>query len=237
MKNKLILTFGLFLTFESFAQNSNLDFRHSIKLYNLSSFTTGSEKTVGDVTIHKSSSLLQVFAPTIAYALTTKKKNFHEIELNGFAFNQQMDATRVQEGNVEFAPISGAMVITSKFSMRYEFIMNLFKKSQSPLITSLGFAFNPYFNSVKTEPANSNSFPTKTQIIGGRGFLIPRLTYHVKSKCYFDLNLPIALFQAENKAYTVENPMYRAQQQKTKSSSLEALPSFLSLRIGVGVKI
>ena len=87
----------------------------------------------------------------------TKKKNFHEIELNGFTLNQQMDETRVQEANVQFAPISGAKVTTSKVSMRYEFIMNLFKKSQSPLVSSLGFAINPYFNNVKIEPANSNS--------------------------------------------------------------------------------
>ena len=108
MKNTIqyILAYSsLLFIVNGWAQNTNLDFKNAIKIYNLSSY----ELNIKTEPIINSPSGAYYFTtvnsqflhPTIAFQWKSKKNNFHEIELTDFSLNKMSAKIQIiQIGNV-----------------------------------------------------------------------------------------------------------------------------------------
>lgn len=222
-----------------FSQNKNLNFNRGLKIYNLSTYQKTRASYSDSIFLYSSSnSVFQILHPTIAYFWKGKKQNWNEVELTTLIMNKKADNyTNTQLSNGLPIAYSGADIFTTALSLRYEYIINFFKMSESKIATSLGFAINPYFTQIKNKPHTTQAFPTSMSNIGVRGFLIPRLTYYVSSKCFFDFNIPLAIFDGINSATTIRNPQIKIKSQRTFEGDFKILPQQFSLRLGVGIKI
>ncbi len=239
MKNNVTIFFLLLSAFAS-SQNKNLDYKRTIKFYNLSTYQKTSSTSLDSVFTYKSyNSDLQIIHPTIAFGWKAKNQNSNEVELTGLLVkkNSSNSSANTTSSNLPPNTVSGADVFSSSISLRYEYIINFFKKSDCSLAPSLGCAINPYFDQTKQKPHTTQSFPSSYATIGAKGFIIPRLTYYYTSKCFFDLNIPIAFFDAQNKYSTVRNPGIRVANQRISEGNFDVFPKQFYLRLGVGIKI
>jgi len=239
MRNNVTI-FLLLLSAFVYSQNKNLDYKRAIKFYNLSTYQkTKSNSSDSVFTYNSYSSNFQILHPTIAFGWKAKNQNSHELELTGLIVKRNNSNSTVSTNSDNLPPstISGADVFSSSISLRYEYIINFFKKSDCILAPSLGCAINPYFDQTKQKPHTTQAFPSSYVTFGAKGFIIPRLTYYYNSKCFFDFNIPIALFDAQNKFSTVRNPGIPVANQRISDGNFDVLPKQFYLRLGVGIKI
>ena len=82
MKNYILIILLLLFIKNGWTQNTNLDYKYAIKIYNLTTFDEYRESK-SDTTAY-STKTLQILHPTVAFQWKTKKNNFHEIELTNF---------------------------------------------------------------------------------------------------------------------------------------------------------
>jgi hypothetical protein len=217
-------------------QNTNLDFKYAVKLYNLTSFEdySNSENDTNQYSFRYSSRNFRIFHPTFAFQWETGKKNYHEVELTDFMFGitgeDGNDTTYggVTEGDKKF--------ITTYISIRYEYILNFNKARETRFVPSLGFGMNPYYGQYNDQPAESNAFRTSEYYFGARIFLVPRLTYHFSPKIFIDLNIPFCIADVYFQRYTDEDPTLTLEERQTSSITFDAFPKVFSGRIGVGLK-
>jgi hypothetical protein len=239
MKNNATIFFLLLSAF-AYSQNKNLDYKRAIKFYNLSTYQkTTSNSSDSVFTYNSYSSNFQILHPTIAFCWKAKNQNSNEVELTGLLVKKTNSNSSIATTSSNLPPntVSGADVFSSSISLRYEYIINYFKKSDCSLAPSLGCAINPYLDQTKQKPQTTQSFPSSYITAGVRGFITPRLTYYYSSKCFFDLNIPIALFDAQNKYSTVRNPGIRVANQRISEANFDVFPKQFYLRLGVGIKI
>ena len=177
--------------------------------------------------------------PTIAFNWKGRKSNYNELELTTISLNKNYDETTVSNTSSSAlpSPISGTKVISSMVSIRYEYIFIFLKGSASRVIPSLGCAINPFYEHLKKNPLTTQAFPTTIVNFGSNGFLVPRATYYFSTKCFFDINIPIELFNLNNSASKVSNPQIPIKSQRTSDWNFHLLPEFFSLRLGLGIKI
>jgi len=86
MKTKLLVLMLLtIIVKKSWGQNTNLNFKSALKVYNLATFEEQTKsRGLNDsfsYRIQNSSTSLKILHPTIAFQWKSKKNNFHEIEL------------------------------------------------------------------------------------------------------------------------------------------------------------
>src|ERR1044071_9157733 len=111
------------------------------------------------------------------------------------------------------------------------------KKKEHRLIPAIGIAAMPYYNRYRTDPAITALFPTRDNLVGVRGFIVPRLNYHISKRVYADLNVPINLFDAQRHSTNTLNSALPAEQRTTSAFNFNALPAYYSVRLGIGVKL
>ena len=240
MKTNLIVILIFLFPRLAMSQNGNLNYKNSLKFYNLSTYQSSTVKTndsSGSTSIRNKS--LKILSPTFAFNWKGKRNNFNELELTSLALNKHFDETTVSNSNspVQNSPIGGAKIVSSIISVRYEYIVNLTKGLKSKFIPSLGYSINPYFRQSRITPLTSQSFPTTIVNTGGNGYLIPRISYYFSSKCFFDINIPIEVFSLNNSMKTVRNPQIEVKNQRTSVWNFELFPQEFSLRLGIGIKI
>ena len=95
---KFILIFLLLLFMKSgWTQNTNLDYKYAIKVYNLTTYDEyeRSRKITDTSSIDYSYTTItfQILHPTFAFQWKTKKNNFHEIELTSFMLGKLVTKT------------------------------------------------------------------------------------------------------------------------------------------------
>jgi hypothetical protein len=233
----VVLIVGLF----GWSQNSNLDFKYAIKLYNLTTFEDNS-KTGVDTSSWNSynytDKTLQVLHPTVAFQWKTEKNDFHEIELTSFRLDKIESATdTVIDSSGAIETISGDEIITTFISARYEYILNLNKSNDSKFVPSLGFGVNPYYRQINRMPYVSDEYRTSEISIGAMAFVTPRLTYYFASKFFIDLDIPICIFDMYFLSDKDEDPTLALEERTINTFNFEAFPKFFSGRIGVGLKL
>jgi hypothetical protein len=221
----------------AYAQNSNLDYKYAVKLYNL---TTIADKNqlYKDSNYVRSVSIDKIAYPAAALQIATKKKNFHEIELSDLTIGRRDELTeRIYPDQTTTEPVAGSVTTVTSVAVRYEYIIMFAKKKQAKLLPAVGMAAMPYYNRYRTDPAISAIFPTRDNIFGVRAFIVPRLTYYFNKKIFADLNVPVNLFDAQSHSTNTLNSALPAEQRTTTTFNFSGLPAYYSVRIGVGVKL
>lgn len=243
MKIKL-LTFLLMIIVvkTSWSQNTNLDYRRALKIYNLTTF----EKQTNSRNLNDSSSLLiqntstalQILQPTIAFQWTSKKNNFHEIELTSIILGKNGTKTEIINDPINNnQTVNGSDATTTVISVRYEYILNFNKSKYSRFVPSIGFGVNPYYRQDNYSPKISSSFPSSAINVGMRTFITPRLIYFATSKLFIDVNIPVCFFDTYYFLDRKDNPAVAVQQRKITTFNYNQFPKILSARIGVGLKL
>jgi hypothetical protein len=237
MKKLIAVAVLLFFFQTGWSQNTYLDYRFAVKFYNLSTYADYGKSTsdINQYPFGFTDTRLRILHPTFAFQWKTKKKNFHEIELTDFMLgitgkNEEIDTA----GNGQ--PIYGDELITKSISARYEYILNFNKLKNTKFIPSLGFAINPYFGQFHYSPGAPNDFQTSEKYIGAKVFVTPRIMYNLSQKVFFDLNIPVCLFDMYFQSYKDENPTLSIEEQKTNTLNFYEFPKLFSLRVGVGIK-
>lgn len=219
----------------AWAQNHNLDFKHAVKIYNLTTFEEYNvSKTPEDTSlgqIEYTTTTTQIFHPTIAFQWKNRKGNFNEIELTNLSLGETRTETNTANGQKTDNSFK-----TTHISARYEYIYIPWKKKDNRLVPSLGFGINPYYKYSSNSPNATTSYDASEQRIGAKGFVTPRLTYCF-SKLFVDINIPICVFNGYSQNYKDENPDLAVESRTIQGFHYYQLPKIHSGRIGVGLKI
>lgn len=233
-----ILTVSFLLTF-SFAQESaTVPTSFTIKAYNTvlwdGSSLTNEIKTFSGYS-YATQKVNYIIHPSIA--LQWSKKNIQEIEVSslGFKENVLLNQTIYDSLNNTYINLN-YKTKTSNIALKYEYMLRLFKKLKNvhPL---LGFAASPYFQREVILPYNSSLTNQYITVLGVRTFIIPRIQWNVSQRLLIDLNIPICLTDINITSYRVDDPSYSKSQNKASLSNFNALPDYISFRIGAGWRL
>ena len=201
----------------AWAQNKNLNFRGSVKFYNQSTFVDRSlyhlDSTFFEMQYRKTNTY---FHPGFAFQLMNKRKNIHEFELSDLSFG----------GNV-----------IANISLRYEYIVNMNKAKDRKWVPSLGFAANPYFAQQQYGQGLDLKYLSTVKYFGLKAFITPRITYYLDTKLYFDLNVPVCVFDMYHKSFKTDDPAVQQDQREIHNYNFGAVfPNMTQIRIGIGLK-
>lgn len=239
MKKLALLFVLMFLLKIGWSQNENPDFKYAVKLYNLTIFEDKSRSEFDTSFNHFAitDKTLQILHPTVAFQWRTDKNNFHEIELTNLSLDKaEMDVV-LYDSTGTGQSISGAEIVTTSVSVRYEFILNFNGSGGNKFVPSVGFAGNPYYRQINNMPRVSDSYRTSEKFIGARAFVIPRISYYFSSKFFVELNIPICFFDLYFQSEKDQDPRLPIEDQTTSTANFELFPVFFSGRVGVGVKL
>jgi hypothetical protein len=228
-----------FLISTGWTQNTNLEYRSGLKIYNLTT-TEGLSKTVrlSDTSSYQfTNTSTQILHPTIAFQWKAKNNNFHEIELTNFEIGKTGAKTEFVADTNGIPFVSGQDIVTTALSVRYEYILNFNKSKDSKLVPSLGFGVNPYFRKNKYSPLASSSFPASESSFGLRAFITPRVTYFITQKIFVDFNIPLCLFDNFILTEMLDNANLPVEQRTVSTYNFNQFPKFISGRIGIGIKL
>jgi hypothetical protein len=242
MKNYFLFTI-LFMTGAAItAQNTNLDYRFGIKVYNLSTLDQH-EKIISDpITIQsytvENREIYNFLHPTFALQWMTPKKHSHEIELTELMLNKVSSSTRYRNDSTGASFLMGGDERKSTaISLRYEFILNFMRNKETRFVPSVGFAGNPFYEQHSYQPMISGQFPSKETRAGIRGFVVPRIAYYTKKKLYFDLNLPLCLLEGYYQNESTKDPLVPVEERSVSNINFSMFPKYYSLRVGVGIRL
>jgi hypothetical protein len=228
-----------FLISTGWTQNTNLDYRNGLKIYNLSTF----EENFKSIQLSDTSSYqftntsTQILHPTIAFQWKARNNNFHEIELTNFEIGKTGAKTEFVADTNGIPFVSGQDIVTTALSVRYEYILNFNKSKDSKLVPSLGFGVNPYFRKNKYSPLASSSLPAFESSFGLRAFITPRVTYFITQKIFVDFNIPLCLFDNFILTEMLDNANLPVEQRTVSTYNFNQFPKFISGRIGIGIKL
>ena len=231
MKNYILFIAFLVFVLSGRAQNTSLDYKKAIKIYNLTSYEENVRYSGGSAAYS-----FQILHPTVAFQWKSNKGNFHEVELTNLTLNKNPTVTVIAKdtsGNVQTRHDD---LISSSIALRYEYILNFNKSKDIKFVPSLGFAMGPYFKQNSYQPTPT-SFRTHERFIGVRAFIIPRMTYYLSSKIFFDINFPISIFDTYSIRSRTENLAIPVNQQTITYFDFTAFPKIFNVRLGIGLKI
>jgi hypothetical protein len=242
MKKHTFIIILLLLVKSGWAQNTNLDYKIALKVYNLTSFEEYSKTRRPDDSasyyFNYTSSDLQILHPTVAIQWKAKKNNLHEIELTGFKLNKLGSKKDIKYDTTNSGPVVNENNLTiTLISIRYEYILNFNKRKDKKLVPSLGFGFNPYYRQNKYSPKVSSLFPACEQYIGLRTFITPRLTYYLSPKFFIDINIPLCIFEIYYLIDKEEDPAIPVNSRTINTFNFSQFPKLFSGRLGVGFKL
>lgn len=243
MKKKLLILLLLTIVVQiGWSQNTNLDYKSAIKIYNLTTFDEQTKsKRLNDTSSNSyqySNTTLQIFHPTIAFQWKSRKNNFHEIELTSLMLGKIGTKTEIGNETINKGQtISGGNLTTLAISVRYEYILNFNKSKDRKLVPSIGFGINPYYRQNNYSPKISSSFPTSDISIGLKAFITPRITYFLTSKLFIDINIPLCFFDTFYFVDKENNPTIPVQERKITTFNYNQFPKFFSGRFGIGLKL
>ncbi len=242
MKKYIVLILAFIVVKTSWSQNTHLDNKYAVKVYNLTSYEElikiKTSKDNPSVSIQNASKEFQIFHPTIAFQWLNKRKNFHEIELTNIKFRKieseidEIDHTAGTNQAIFASDLSAVYI-----SLRYEYIFNLNKKDNKPYMASLGVGLNPYYIQNNYSTSVTTAFPISENHIGLKKFITPRFTYFMTSKLFIDVNIPFCIFDSYYQAEKENNPNIPNKERSILRFELNSFPTMYSARIGIGIKL
>ena len=234
MKKISLLLVLVFVLKFGWAQNSNLDYKYALKIYNLTAYEEYSKSTSY---LNQTKTTFQLLHPTIAFQWNNSKNNAHEVELTYFNVANFEAYSLAQDTINDVIQNLGDDVISSVISVRYEHILNFNKSKDQKFVPSVGFGINPYYTQTNYSPKISSLFPHSELYVGTKLFLTPRLSYFIGSKFFIDVNIPICISNIYFTSDKNENPTYEIEERTTSSFNVDLFPNIFTGRIGIGIKI
>jgi hypothetical protein len=241
MKKIILVTASIFWVLLGYSQNTNLDYKYAIKAYNLTSYYETSRSVLKNpdstsTTINTTEDL-KILHPTFAFQWQNAKRNFHELELTSFQLGKLSTRTDLSGNTGAGSITSGSKVITTDIAFRYEYIVNFKKSETRKLVPSIGFGGSPYYRLYKYQPEVSSEFPASQQDVGLSVFVTPRLNYYLSSRIFFDINIPVCLFDFNYQINKQDNPELEVSLRTSSEINIDMFPKILSGRIGIGLKL
>jgi hypothetical protein len=229
----------LVLTHCALAQNTHLDFRNAIVVYNHSTFEQDKGRpVVSNSTLSAyTDSRLQVLHPTIAFRWRTKAINFQEIELSNLLVRSVDYRLENYDTSGAFIGASGNVFVSSEIQLRYEYLLTFAKSKEKKLVPAIGFGARPGYSRTEVKYYSKAFYPNSVDRISIEFQVTPRLTYFFNEKLFFDANVPIDIFYVNAYIYKQENPAVPKHLQSYSNFDFEALPYMLNLRLGLGFKL
>jgi hypothetical protein len=242
MKKFMLLLIAIQFVIQCFSQNTNLDYKKAIKIYNLTSYEKYSKsENIDDSSssayILSTVSDLQILHPTVGYQWKTKNNNFQEIEISYLMLGKKSTISELKEDPIYGQQVlNGSNILSMHISAQYEFILNFNKLKDTKFIPALGFAVNPYYKQNNYTPKTPTSFPESEITVGTKVFITPRLNYHINSKFYLDVNIPFCVFDTYFLSKKTGNSFIPISERNVKSFNFQQFPFIVNGRIGVGYK-
>lgn len=172
--------------------------------------------------------------PGAALMVRTRKGNYHEVELskldirrNVTEFPQPLYSSYrqlYQESQVAIA-------------MRYEYIIPFIKRPGARFVPSLGVAAMPYFERIALVPYLTPYYSMATTSVGIRTFIVPRLQVNITKRLFADVNIPICTTDMAAVRQHIDDPTLADEAQNYSTGNFNALPTYVSARIGLGLKL
>ena len=227
-----ILTLNL-----SWAQNKNLDYSKSFKLYVSKEFSPvqNNFKNTDEITYSSSEFTDQNIHPCFAFQWKTKKNNFKEIQLIDYTFNRIGNVAGINN-TIQNKVESLYLTRTTSISFLCQYIHTFRKQKDAKLIPQIGFGVSPFYKKNNYQPLLSNIFEQTNQSFGVKLNVIPRLTYHLNSKIYFDLSANCVLSRIGINTNYFDNPTLQIDQRKISRFDFDQFGS-MGLNFGVGIKL
>ena len=222
---------GIVLSFSALAQEKNTANPIAIKLYNQTTININSNRTAFDrnrMLFNPNGVDFQIFHPTIALEIKNKRKDVQEFEITDFDWTKN---------KTSFAAGAAGKLMQIAIAFRYEYKLMLNKKQTKNWQASVGFAASPFFYYAYFIPEYTNDYPMKQSSFGVAAFVIPGINYKLSSKLFLDVNVPICLGVTSLENYNNVNPSLPFHSQKYSEFNYDAGFSWMSLRLGIGVRI
>jgi hypothetical protein len=223
-------------------QNTNLDYKFAVKIYNLTTFqeetTTQRFSNSSPISYEFTNSNFQILKPTVAFQWKSSKNNFHEIELTTLQLGKttsQVESINDTSGTREVT--MGNDNVTTAISIRYEYIINFNKSKERKLLPSVGLGIAPYYYQNSYTPAVSTSLPTSKNSFGLKTFITPRLTYFLTSRLFIDANIPVCITDTGMEIDKNNDVTIPSEERTISTFNFEQFPKFFSGRIGIGIKL
>ncbi len=178
---------------------------------------------------------LEVMHPSAALQWQNEKYNFHEVELTRLQVNKNYSAYDVipQGGGFEG---SGSRNKT-EIALRYEYMLCFAKKRDRKIVPSLGFGLAPSLIHHSFHPENTTLFRVSETTVLLEGQVIPRLNYHLNSRFYLDMNIPVSAVSFDMTTFRTSNPQIPVRLQKSSNFDFSLVRSFYGVRLGLGFKL
>lgn len=234
MKKIYLLLFLVLVLKFGWAQNSNLEYKYAIKVYNLTSYEEYIKSTSY---LNQTRTSFQLLHPTVAFQWNNDKRNTNEVELTNFelgkieTISENKDTTIAGINNLE------GVVKSTMISARYEYILNFNKSKDRKFVPSVGFGINLYYKQKNYEPKITSNFNYSELYFGSKLFLTPRLSYFIGSKFFIEINIPICISDFYYSVDKNENPIYQSGEGTNSSFNIDIFPKIFTGRIGIGIKI
>lgn len=217
------------------AQNKQLDFKYGIKLYNTSSYSIDA-RAYGSERIKERA--INYLTPSIAFQVKAKNQNFHEIELSQFQMSNHLSSME------QLNPASHSWKSTDEYrgnyvniQLRYEYILNFNKKKDSRWLPALGLSAMPYIIYGNGRSNLSGIFPRSEATIGVKGFVIPRVSYHISKRLFAELNVPVNLGDVNYIHQKHRDPSLPAAEQSNSSLNFNGMSMPFQIRLGIGLRL
>jgi len=240
MKQTIILFALWCLPLPALAQNKNLETKYTIKVYNQSNYLSVTQPLSQDSVLTSSVTerSLDLFHPTLAFRLRTRRNNFHEIELTTLALNRQESNLKSRQTGTT-GPVGTIGVKSTRIDLllRYEYIINFCKKKKSRWMPSLGIAASPYLSYNGHRPLQTTRFAAQGWQIGLTTFIVPRISYQINHRFVADLNFPVTLADIHYTTDRIDDPNLPLEAQHHNATDGDLFPPSFNMRIGLGISL
>ena len=228
-----------FLGQTTFAQDK---IANELKIYtnygwNSNEQRVGFDSTLNSPIIQKNNAFdLGYVSPAIAFS--TKRGNFHELELSRLQINQSDGITEIDYGGEYPQIIAGEKVTNIFIALRYEYNLFFIKKDAAKKWhPSVGFAARPFYSRYTFNPKLSTVFSSKESNTGVLFSIVPRIAYNLSERWYLDLNVPINAGVLKIRNRRVDDPAIPQNQRSITTIDAEVFPSEYLVRFGVGLRL
>lgn len=227
MRNVLALI-SLFLTNSLFAQHLELKVYQNSDFYQVNHYNSTSRSYVWS----DHSSFTRI---SVAVALQTKKKFFHELELF---------IPRIHDGTSNLGmPMNyqlndvGPNVIRKSDAYAFRYQMTRVWQLKKNMVFTLGAAINPYYLKTKYAPLVTNSYPRTLTVSGASLNFVPGIRYTLSSKFLAELNMPFKIYDYAYNEQRIENPSIPIRQQTAGGWTGTFFETAYNIRLGIAYKL
>lgn len=221
----------------AFAQNTDVESKHAIKFYNVSSYAVRNTETIdfnnNVTTLHRLKSL-QILKPSIGFQWKTEKRRLNELALNDYYLVRRESITEVLNPQQTIVA-SGGIHREFRLALGYEHSRPLLKVKDKKWDPYFGFAINTALRTSRFAPFVNNIFPSNNQRLETFVAFVPKVQYNVSKKVFLDINIPVNMMrvslQRDKSFDLIANNYLRY------NSEVTILPTIYSLKIGLGLNI